>query len=85
MTRPAMTGEVTSPVLPGDWVADPAACTLAFAVRKFGPPLGRRDRRAGLPHRSPDLALAGGSAPAAGRTAAAPTFSGMRSFICSPS
>ena len=25
MTRPAMTGEVTSPVLPGDWV-DPAAC-----------------------------------------------------------
>ncbi len=27
MTRPAMTGEVASPVLPGDWVADPAACT----------------------------------------------------------
>jgi YceI-like domain len=36
MTRPAMTGEVASPVLPGDWVADPAACTLAFAVRNFG-------------------------------------------------
>jgi YceI-like domain len=200
MTRPAMTGEVASPVLPGDWVADPAACTLAFAVRNFGlrtvtgqipltradvsvgpsgqpdsirakldargirtgnprrdndlrgrrflatdrwpvitfeaayikpvqnrldgkrkphrqghpvpgaarrrqlhhpggwpggsgrpardrppgPPLGRRDRRAGLPHRSPDLALAGGAAPAAGRTAAALTFSDIRSFICSP-
>jgi hypothetical protein len=30
MTRPAMTGEVASPVLPGDWIADPAACTLAY-------------------------------------------------------
>jgi polyisoprenoid-binding protein YceI len=36
MTHPAMTREVASPVLPGDWVADPAACTLAFAVRNFG-------------------------------------------------
>lgn len=36
MTRPAMAGEVASPVLPGDWVADPAACTLAFSVRNFG-------------------------------------------------
>ena len=40
MTHPAMTAGVASPVLPGDWVADPAACTLAFAVRNFGPPLG---------------------------------------------
>ena len=36
MTHPAMTGGVASPVLPGDWVADPAACTLAFAMRNFG-------------------------------------------------
>ena len=36
MTHPTMTREVASPVLPGDWVADPAACTLAFAVRNFG-------------------------------------------------
>jgi polyisoprenoid-binding protein YceI len=36
MTHPAMTREVASPMLPGDWVADPAACTLAFAVRNFG-------------------------------------------------
>ncbi len=36
MTHPTMTGGVASPVLPGDWVADPAACTLAFAVRNFG-------------------------------------------------
>jgi polyisoprenoid-binding protein YceI len=36
MTRPATAGGVTSPLLPGHWVADPAACTLAFAVRNFG-------------------------------------------------
>jgi polyisoprenoid-binding protein YceI len=36
MTGPAMTGGVASPVLPGDWVADPAGCTLAFSVRNFG-------------------------------------------------
>ncbi|MBV9094074.1 MAG: YceI family protein [Streptosporangiaceae bacterium] len=36
MTRPAMAGGVASPVLPGDWVADPAACTLAFSVRNLG-------------------------------------------------
>jgi polyisoprenoid-binding protein YceI len=36
MTHPTMTREVASPMRPGDWVADPAACTLAFAVRNFG-------------------------------------------------
>ncbi len=36
MTHPTMTGGVGRPVLPGNWVADPAACTLAFAVRNFG-------------------------------------------------
>jgi polyisoprenoid-binding protein YceI len=36
MTHPTMTAGMASPVLPGDWVADPAACTLAFAVRNFG-------------------------------------------------
>jgi len=35
MAHPTMTGGAASPVLPGDWVADPAACTLAFAVRNF--------------------------------------------------
>ena len=35
MTHPTMTAGMASPVLPGDWVADPAACTLAFAVRNF--------------------------------------------------
>jgi polyisoprenoid-binding protein YceI len=27
---------MTSPALAGDWLADPAACTLTFAVRNFG-------------------------------------------------
>src|ERR1700693_6197149 len=36
MTHPTMTGGVASLVRPGDWVADAAACTLAFAVRNFG-------------------------------------------------
>jgi hypothetical protein len=35
MTDPAMT-TTASPVQPGDWAADPAACTLTFAVRNFG-------------------------------------------------
>jgi polyisoprenoid-binding protein YceI len=35
MTHPAASEAVTSPVPPGDWVADPAACSLAFAVRNF--------------------------------------------------
>lgn len=35
MTHPAMTG-TSSPVRSGDWAADPAACTLTFAVRNFG-------------------------------------------------
>ena len=52
--------------------------------RPPGPPLSRRDRRAGLPHRSPDLALAaGGAAPAAGRTAAALTRPSWGSRRCS--
>ncbi len=33
MTRPAMTGEVASPVLPGDWGADPAAADRAGRQR----------------------------------------------------
>ena len=36
MAHPTMTAGVASPVRPGNWVADPAACTLAFAVRNFG-------------------------------------------------
>ena len=35
MTRATM-AEIASHVRPGDWVADPAACTLSFAVRNFG-------------------------------------------------
>jgi len=35
MTHPTMAAGVASPVLPGDWVADPGTCTLAFAVRNF--------------------------------------------------
>lgn len=35
MAHPTTTQGAASPVLPGDWVADPAACTLAFAVRNF--------------------------------------------------
>jgi len=35
MTYPAMTG-TASAVRSGDWAADPAACTLTFAVRNFG-------------------------------------------------
>jgi polyisoprenoid-binding protein YceI len=35
MTHPTTTAGAASPVLPGEWVADPAACTLAFAVRNF--------------------------------------------------
>ena len=35
MTHPTITGTAT-PVRPGDWAADPAACTLTFAVRNFG-------------------------------------------------
>ena len=35
MARPSPAEAAPSPVLPGDWVADPAACTLAFAVRNF--------------------------------------------------
>jgi polyisoprenoid-binding protein YceI len=35
MTHPAMTGPA-SYVRPGDWAADPAACSLTFAVRNFG-------------------------------------------------
>ena len=34
MTHAAMTG-TASYVRPGDWAADPAACSLTFAVRKF--------------------------------------------------
>lgn len=34
MTHPAMT-RTASPVRPGDWAADPAACTVTFAVRNF--------------------------------------------------
>ena len=33
--HPTMAGPAT-PVRPGDWAADPAACTLTFAVRNFG-------------------------------------------------
>lgn len=36
MTHPTMTAGVASRVPPGDWVAEPAACMLAFAVRNFG-------------------------------------------------
>ncbi len=35
MTNPAVTAAAASPVPPGDWVADPAACTLAFTVRNL--------------------------------------------------
>ena len=36
MAHPTTTAGAASPVLPpGVWVADPAACTLAFAVRNF--------------------------------------------------
>ena len=35
MARPSPAEAAPSPVLPGDSVADPAACTLAFAVRNF--------------------------------------------------
>jgi polyisoprenoid-binding protein YceI len=35
MTRASMAG-MARRVRPGDWVADPAACTLSFAVRNFG-------------------------------------------------
>jgi polyisoprenoid-binding protein YceI len=35
MTRPTLT-RTASPLQPGDWAADPAACTLTFAVRNFG-------------------------------------------------
>ena len=35
MTHPTITGTAT-PVRPGDWAADPAVCTLTFAVRNFG-------------------------------------------------
>ena len=35
MTRATM-AEIASHVRPGDWVADPAASTLTFAVRNFG-------------------------------------------------
>ena len=34
MTHPTTTGTAT-PVRAGDWAADPAACTLTFAVRNF--------------------------------------------------
>ena len=36
MSQPARAGGMTSPVPPGDWRADAAACTLTFAVRNFG-------------------------------------------------
>ena len=59
MTRPAMTGEVASPVLPGDWIADPAACTLAY--RRSADVLRHKelhmftqlDRRPGRPDHGP--------------------------------
>ena len=35
MAHPTTTAGTASPVRPGDWVADPAVCTLAFAVRNF--------------------------------------------------
>lgn len=35
MAHPTTTAGAASPVRPGDWAADPAACTLAFAVRNF--------------------------------------------------
>ena len=35
MTAPA-TAAMPGLILPGDWVADPALCTLTFAVRNFG-------------------------------------------------
>jgi polyisoprenoid-binding protein YceI len=35
MTHAAMTG-TAGHVRPGDWAADPAACSLSFAVRNFG-------------------------------------------------
>jgi polyisoprenoid-binding protein YceI len=35
MARPSPAAAAPSPVLPGDRVADPAACALAFAVRNF--------------------------------------------------
>jgi polyisoprenoid-binding protein YceI len=35
MTHAAMTG-TTGYVRPGDWVADPATCSLTFAVQNFG-------------------------------------------------
>ena len=34
MTHPAMTGPA-SLLRPGDWIADPAACSLTFAVQNF--------------------------------------------------
>jgi hypothetical protein len=34
MTHAAMTG-TASYMRPGDWAADPAACSLTFAVRNF--------------------------------------------------
>ena len=37
MAHPTRTARNDQPrTQPGDWVADPAACTLAFAVRNFG-------------------------------------------------
>jgi hypothetical protein len=59
MTRPAMTGEVASPVLPGDWIPDPAACTLAY--RRSADVLRHKelhmftqlDRRPGRPDHGP--------------------------------
>ena len=36
MTHPTSPAGMTSPAPAGDWLADPAACTITFAVRNFG-------------------------------------------------